>query len=129
VLRRLVAALVLWVGVLGIASPVLACTSMAPAESDCCPQGSPAPCGGDRSAALECCVAAPPAVTASPVAAKAEQLQIEPRSDSRDPVIPPAWLETSNPRGPPSLQFVAPERLSASTDAALTYLHTGRLRL
>jgi hypothetical protein len=125
----LVAALVVWIGVLGIASPVLACTSMAFVERDCCPQGTPAPCGGDRAAALECCVAAPPAVTAAVVIAKAEQLQIDPRSDSPDPVILPAWLETLSPRGPPSLQVVDLDRLGSNTDATLTYLHTGRLRL
>jgi hypothetical protein len=130
VLRRLALSLVLWVGVLGVASPALACAATAALERDCCPEGMPSPCeggSGDPSATL-CCVAAP--APAQAVAAESGRTQLERAHDSGspDPFIVSAWLATFVRDG--SL----PARISSSssayrTDATLTYLLTRRLRL
>jgi len=133
VLRRLTVTLVLWLGLLGVGTPAFAC-SVAALDTDCCPQDTPAPCtdndfnGGLSASAAFCCVAAPtPARTVS-VDAGRNAPDRKHDAGSPDPLGLPAWI-TSLPTvaAPPNITavLVSPGR----TDAALTYLRTGRLRL
>jgi hypothetical protein len=128
--RRITASLVLWIGVLAFAAPVLACgVSMMPTK-DCCPEGEPSPCGegGVPVANATCCVAAP---LVSAAVAEAPRAQYEqPLEDGApDPLILVAWFQsfTRHPafEGIPEADWDPP----LSRDATLTWLQTGRLRL
>ncbi len=131
-LRRWSVILVVVFGLLaGVAAPALSCA--AAAKGDCCPQGSTSPCDEEKrqhdSGSVEaCCVN----VAAEPSAVGAEPSRNMPDrqhdSGSPDPIVTFAWFATlSSHLRPP--QLLAPAILLPRTDAALTYLHTGRLRL
>jgi hypothetical protein len=130
-IRRLAASLLLWVGVLALASPVLACGSPESPPRDCCPEGMPSPCGGtDAPAAVPVCCAALPIVTQA-VTVEAPRAQHEQPLDpgSPDPLLLAVWLHSiaaaADPSAPPSVSC----ELDLGRTATLTYLHTGRLRL
>lgn len=130
-MRRFMAFLVLWVGLLGAGSPAFACVTAA-AAGDCCPPGSPSGCTQayeqlDVEATVCCIAAAAPSQMVS--AERGRELQaVQDDSRSADPI---AIVRTSfslpDPRSPPQLD--AANVSSARTDATLTYLRTGRLRL
>jgi hypothetical protein len=128
-MRRLIALVVLWVGLLGAGSPVLTCAAGA-AAGDCCSPDAPSGCIVSYeqldAAATICCAAAGPSHVVS--IEPGRELQIQPDSGSTDPVvIVAAFAPFTHPKQ--QLRFIAPLASSARTDAALTYLHTGRLRL
>lgn len=130
--RRLSILVMLWMGLMWAAAPTLACASLP--NRDCCPDGAPAPCGGDESgvdlkaAASLCCVSAPSGVTS--VSADTQRVaHVEPlHPDSVDSIALLAWLATLQPRRH-ELPARPPDAVRARTDAALTYLRTLRLRL
>ena len=132
-LRRLSLTLILALGLLiGVASPTVACAVMA--ERDCCPEGSTSPCPNgpapsDFGSSAVCCAEPAPA-PATLRAAAAEEQKFVPLLDnsSSDHVIAFAWLATLHLDR--SGGILEPPYLSLRrTDAALTYLRTGRLRL
>ena len=130
-MRRFIAFLVLWAGLLGAGSPAFACAAAASA-GDCCPPGAPSGCTQayeqlDIEATVCCITAAAPSQMVS--AEPGRELQaVQDDCRSADPI---AIVSTSFPlpnlRSPPRLN--ASNVYSAHTDATLTYLRTGRLRL
>lgn len=130
--RRVSILVMLWLGLIWAAAPAFACASMA--HRDCCPDGAPSPCGDPSGLDLKafaslCCASAP---VASPSAATAEtpkSIRVEPQSpDSPHALALLAWFATLQARdyaAPPA----PPDTAQTRTDAALTYLHTLRLRL
>lgn len=126
-LRRLSAVLVIWVGLLGAALPVLAC-SMAAQRHDCCPPGAPSPCDDGSTAAI-CCVSTPSSSQAvSITASRVLQDGHAGSSGSVDFLVLPLWI-VSLMDVARRYDIPAPASPAPRTDAALTYLHTGRLRL
>ncbi len=132
-LRRLTAVAMIWLSLLGAALPAFAC-SLAASTGDCCDQQG-TPCTGGqgyvqslRSAAASCCVTED--LGLSNVAFDAGRTPYQRGFDSCDPnplalvAWSASWL-TPVPRAPPALSQVRPP----PSTAALTYLHTARLRL
>ena len=132
-LRRLSTLLLVWVGLLGAALPAFAC-SMAALDRDCCPQNAPSSCGDGSRECLQAAAAICRASTsgaAQAVSIQASQLLQEGQAGpggSPDLPVLPAWVLSSMDSAP---WDDIPEPVSSPprTDAALTYLHTGRLRL
>jgi hypothetical protein len=127
-MRRLIALLVVWAGLLGMAAPAIACARAA-LEGDCCPPGA-ASCGQQapqerlETGVSACCVDA-----AAPSRVAIESFR-KTNTDHHD--RPAALLVTveevvSSASSNPRLRL--PEPAAATDDAALTYLLTGRLRL
>jgi hypothetical protein len=112
-MRRFFAMLVVLVGLIGAVAPAFACASAA--GGDCCPANAPSGCAPQYQPAF--------------AVETGRELQVAQRDlGSVDPVVP-----TNTPAA-----FLDPQRASrlavpllsaACTDASLTYLHTGRLRL
>ena len=131
-LRRWSTLLVIWFGLLvGVASPELACATAK--SGDCCPQDSTSPCGEEKrdhdlGSLAACCVTAPPAPSAVWVEANRNAADQPHGSGSPDTIVALAWFATLSlhVRAP---QSVVPAMSLPRTDAALTWLHTGRLRL
>jgi hypothetical protein len=131
VFRRLAASLMLWVGVLALASPVLACGAVSTPVRDCCPEGAPSPCdnGGGSQGIAACCAAAPIASSAAAIESSRSQHERSPDSESPDPLILSAWFDTFvAPTAPEPLLYLLAGP-PPGRDATLTWLHTGRLRL
>lgn len=131
--RRLTALLVLWVGLLGAGSPALACAADA-LDGDCCPQEAPLPCGDDTAeyhsstTGVMCCAPANVGARAASIDSRRASQDREHDSGTPDPLIRPAPFDS--PTGAPCARHLtAPADSPARTDAALTYLRTGRLRL
>jgi hypothetical protein len=130
-MRRFIALLVLWAGFLGAGSPAFACATAA-AAGDCCPPGAPTGCTQaydqhDIDAAICCITAAAPSQMV--YAERGRELQlVQDDCRSADPI---AIVSTSflppDPRSTP--RFDVANVSPACTDASLTYLLTGRLRL
>jgi hypothetical protein len=125
---RWMASLVLWVGVLGIASPALACATVAPAHRDCCPDGAPSPCGGGQPGKLACCVTAPTPAPAAAVSVSTQQKVQDRTTGTPDPVLLVTWLQTLA-TAPGVLEPFAPHASPPRNEATLIYLQTRRLRL
>lgn len=130
-MRRLIALLVVWAGLLAAGSPALACATAA-AAGDCCPPGAPSGCSQTYAqldvVANICCVSAPAPSQIVSVESVRERHVLQQDNGSHDPLV---IVSKSNAltEFQQRFQFTAPLVSSASTDAALTYLHTGRLRL
>jgi hypothetical protein len=131
-MRRIVALIVLWAGLLGAATPVFACTSSG-ANGDCCPPGAPAGCGHTTEqfdlAATTCCLtggAPSPMVSAEP---GREQQIVDQDGGSPDPIAIVSALISLPRDAALSCGFAATTLRPAATDLSRTYLHTGRLRL
>jgi hypothetical protein len=121
----------IWLAIIGGASPAIACASLAP--DDCCPAMPADPCSEpaprpDSGASLACCPAAPNsrALLSSPPA----------RADSANPAEsgdpdPDPFLVADHPIDPRSAEFLpaAVPRCSHGPDGRMTYLRTQRLRL
>lgn len=129
-MRRFIAFLVFWAGLLGAGSPAFACASAA-AAGDCCPPGAPGCTQAYEQLGIEatvCCItaAAPSQMVSAERGRELQALQDDCRST--DPV---ATVSTSfrfpDPASP--ARFNAPNVSSALRDDSLTYLRTGRLRL
>jgi hypothetical protein len=121
--------LVIWLGLLWVASPALGCARMA--DRDCCPAGASSPCEGtgvDLSTVQAlCCVSAPASATTAADTTRTTHVQPQ-TPDVPDPIAALAWFATlTSFTEPPPLAH--PEIAVVRTDAALTYLHTLRLRL
>jgi hypothetical protein len=127
--------LVVWVGLLGMALPTLACPGHGHA---CCSHDSQLPCGGNspdndsrfpiHSISGSCCTDAP-AVTGVPTAQLA-RTQLEPNdlSHSPQPIVVLFWVLAAQPPewGKGLSAHVVPVY---QPNASLTYLRTARLRL
>jgi hypothetical protein len=128
--NRLSIALVIWLGLLWVASPAFACARIA--DRDCCPAGAGSPCEGtgiDLSTVAALCCAAAPAASPTVAADCARTAHVQPHTaDPPDAIAAFVWLATVGSfTEPPSL--APPEIGGVRPDAALTYLHTLRLRL
>lgn len=130
-MRRFIAFLVLWAGLLGAGSPAFACARAA-AAGDCCPPGAFSGCTQVyEQLAIEttvCCITA--AAPSQMVSAERglELHAVQDDSRSADPIaIVRTSISLADPRSSPRLN--ASDVSSARTDASLTYLLTGRLRL
>lgn len=133
-LRRLTALLVVCVGLLGAAVPALAC-SIAALDGDCCPQNSQSSCTGSEpgerleTAATNCCIAAPvPSHAESISSIRSLQDEHPVSSATPDSLSLPPWIAPSAGRIRKDY-VLTPVSSPPRTSAALTYLHTGRLRL
>lgn len=130
-LHRLTAVLLVWFG-LALAAPALAC-SLAAAGGDCCPADASFPCGSDvpsyrvDAAVATCCVSATASSPAIEVADTIRQLHWQIDS-SPDSLAFPAHV-TPRPDAAVLSRLTQLSDSPARTDATLTYLHTGRLRL
>jgi hypothetical protein len=128
--HRFAIVLVAWLGLLWAYSPALACARIA--DRDCCPAGPGAPCDGrgiDLSTVAALCCAAAPAASPTVAADVARAAHVQPHTpDSLDTIAALAWLAIAGAftRPPP---LAPPEIARVRPDAALTYLHTLRLRL
>jgi hypothetical protein len=119
-MRRILAILVVWAGLVGTGTTAFACVSAA-AAGDCCPAGAPSGCAQ----LYEQLEAAPAQMVA---AEPARELQVAQRDHGpTDPVF--VTVATPCVPDPGSTADLTVCALSARTDASLTYLHTGRLRL
>jgi hypothetical protein len=130
-MRRLLALILLWAGLLGAGSPALACASAA-AAGDCCPAGAPSGCRQvyeqlDLAATAYSLTRSTPSAVVSAERSRGPQL-LENDCGSPDPVVIAGAVVAFAHNAPPSI-FDAPIVHSAATDRSLTYLHTGRLRL
>jgi hypothetical protein len=135
VLRRLTAFVIIWVSLLGAAFPAFAC-SLAASQSGCCGEaGTPSPCSGgerfvpplDVTPAI-CCASGHTAVPSMAVDSGRTSHEPGHSPTSPDQFVLIAW----------STSWLTPVRTSLNTapltpsplsTAALTYLHTARLRL
>jgi len=124
-------ALMIWLAIIGGASPAIACASQAP--DDCCPPLLADPCSEpvprqDSGASLSCCPAAPDsAALLSSLPARAEAAR---PAGSSDP-DPDAFMMADLPIGPrfgESFPATVPPR-PVEADGRMTYLRTHRLRL
>ncbi len=132
-LHRLTALLVIWLGLLGAAGAAPACPMIA-SGGDCCPHNAPMPCGDTapedplQPASETCCIASPNSDHV--VALSAGRLLQEHREglfESPDSFVSFASFvaDASTRHCIRSITSPQPRR----PDAALIYLHTGRLRL
>jgi hypothetical protein len=127
-MRRFLALLMVFAGLIGAGAPAIACAIGA--AGDCCPTNAPSGCTPEyQQLGVEssvCCVAA---------AAPAQIVSAEPGREvqgrnpgSPDPNVLPLCFASSL-----SLRvcgaITTPAFCTRCTDASLTYLHTGRLRL
>jgi hypothetical protein len=133
-LRRLTAVVVIWMSLLGVAFPALACSLAT--SADCCGQpGTSSPCAGraslpqlpDVTTAL-CCASGPaafPSVATDSGRALHERAQ---HPSFPDPVVLIAWYATWSAAAPAPSIIPSLSR-SPPSAAAPTYLQTARLRL
>ena len=133
VFRRLIALLIVSVGLLSTALPAIAC-ELAARQGDCCPADAPSPCArvelaiALRPAFADCCVVnRPSAPSIVPVSGGNEPERAH-RSGSPDPLV--TSLRLAAAQRPESAHSIAPALShSPRNDASSTYLLTGRLRL
>jgi hypothetical protein len=132
-MRLYTALLVLWIGLLGAVSPAFACESGA-SSGDCCPPDAPADCRvawtldrSDGSGSVSS-VAAPWSSQITTIEPDAEKHAAADDGHLPDSLTPSPFhchFFPDDSRKP----LLTPDVASASADAALTYLRTGRLRL
>lgn len=134
VLRRMTALLAVWLGLLGVVAPALACAADAP-DDVCCPQEAPLQCTDNEpgyragTPAAMCCVPANVRAQAASIDSRRSTQDREHDSGTPDPLIPSASLDSlTGVTYAPHINN-APPHSQPRTDAALTYLRTGRLRL
>jgi hypothetical protein len=124
-MRRLSAILAVWLSLLGVAMPALAC-SAGVAEA-CCPVGKSLPCGNgiglQFTAPFSVCCSAGPTSTSA--------LAVKPNRDVDSSLkFTTATLSAvSNSNTTAAQQFFPYSLPVQRADASLTYLRTGRLRL
>src|SRR5262245_30353784 len=126
-MRRFLALLMVWAGLLGAVAPALACVT---AADDCCPANAPSGCTPvyeQLGCGLSVCCVTAPAPAQMVAAEPGRELQQSDRG-SADPVGLTASFASSldSPRAD---RLAVPVLSAQLTDASLTYLHTGRLRL
>jgi hypothetical protein len=130
-MRRFLALFMLLAGLIGAGASAFACAA-AGAAGDCCPANSPSGCTPEyEQFAVEssvCCITA--TAPAQIVAAEpGRELQLaQGERGSADPIVPTTSPVSSlDPRR--AGRLAVPLLSARYTDASLTYLHTGRLRL
>jgi hypothetical protein len=134
VLRRLTAIVVIWASLLWAAAPALAC-SLSAFNKDCCPAGTSAPCAGQAGSArhfdaveMPCCASGQATVADAAIDSGHTSHERGHYPASPDPFVLIAWSASwlaPVPTTPGSPSRVRPP----PSFAALTYLHTARLRL
>jgi hypothetical protein len=131
VMRRLTAILAIWLSLVGVAMPVLAC-SMGVDVAGCCPIGTQSPCGGSGesqwNATAALCCSAGPTSTAGPSVEPSRSSQAPLHPGTPDQFVVSGWT-TINPVKPAAHRVFPTSIPTHRADAALTYLRTGRLRL
>jgi hypothetical protein len=131
VMRRLTAILAIWLSLVGVAMPALAC-SMGVDAAGCCPIRTQSPCGGSGesqwNATVTLCCSAGPTSTAGPSVEPSRSSRISFHSGTPDQFVVSGWT-TINPVNPAAHRVSPTSIPSHRADAALTYLRTGRLRL
>src|SRR5215207_511260 len=129
-MRRFIAFLVLWAGLVGAGSPAFACATAA-AAGDCCPPGAPRCTQAYEQLGIEATVCCITAAAPSQLVSAERGRELQPIQDdcrSTDPVATgSASFRLPNPASP--ARFNPPRVSSALRDDSLTYLRTGRLRL
>jgi hypothetical protein len=129
-MRRLTAILAIWLSLVGVAMPVLAC-SMGVAADGCCPVRTQSPCGGSSESQWNatvalCCSAAPTSVS-GPSVEPNRSIRVPLHPGTPDLVVDSGW--TTRAGGAAAQRLYPSSILTHRADAALTYLRTGRLRL
>lgn len=131
VMRRLTAILAIWLSLLGVAMPVLAC-SMGVAADSCCPVRTQSPCGGSGesqwNATVTVCCSAGPTFASGPSVEPSRSTQAPLHPGTPDQLVVSGWT-TTNPVSSAAQRIFASSIPAHRADAALTYLRTGRLRL
>jgi len=127
-MRRLIALLVVWIGLLGAAGPAFACASSA---RDCCPPDAPAPCESQKTpdpglaSASVCCASVPaPSALASLESVRKTVADADSAPDVVAPLSGPIAASATHQTDPEEHLSFSPR-----TDASLTYLRIGRLLL
>lgn len=128
-LRRLTAILAIWVSLLGVAMPVLACS----AGEGCCPALTQPPCAGGvgelqwNATVGVCCSAGPTsAYVLSADTRRSVQSSLHPGPP--DHLAASGWASTE-PGNTNARLILLSSIPTHRADASLTYLRTGRLRL
>lgn len=130
VMRRLTAILTIWLSLLGVAMPVLACSAGVTGDG-CCPARTQSPCGGGElqsNATIGLCCSAGPtsAYVLSVDPSRSVQSSLHPGTPGH--LVGSGWTTTGP--GSAAARLVFPSSIPTHrADAALTYLRTGRLRL
>ena len=134
VLRRLTAIVVIWASLLWAVGPALAC-SLSAFSKDCCPAGTSAPCAGQAGSAqhfdtveVPCCASGQATVADVAIDSGRTSHERGHYPTSPDPIVLIAWSVSwlASVHTTPTL----PSRVRPPPSfAALTYLHTARLRL
>lgn len=133
-MRRFLVIAALWLGLLGIAEPLLACAMNTPASS-CCSTATQAACDHDSDQSIgagdrdPCCASAP---VGEPAAVSIKKGDANPdyqtSGNAHIPLITsPSWHETLAAVTHDARQLQVPD--STQRSGAETYLRTGRLRL
>jgi hypothetical protein len=130
-MRRLTAIAAIWLSLLGVAMPVLAC-SMGVAAEGCCPVRTQSPCGGTGesqwNATVALCCSAGPTSASGPSVEPSRSIQTPLHPGAPDQLLASSWTTTNPSSVAAQLSFPTPIPTHRA-DAALTYLRTGRLRL
>ncbi len=127
--KRLAMWLLLSMGLIALASPVLACEVLSGPVRDCCPEGAPSPCkGGLPAADAVCCVAAPASTQVVAIQPQRAEHPLPADSHNPDPLILAAWVHTLASYSSPHVPF-RDIRLKPGADDTQIYLQTRRLRL
>lgn len=130
-MRRLTAILAIWLSLVGVVMPVLAC-SMGVDTAGCCPMRTHSPCGGSGesqwNATVAVCCSAGPTSNAGPYVEPTRSSQALFHPGTPDPLV------VSNRAAITQVSAVTHRIFPTSipthrADAARTYLRTGRLRL
>ena len=131
--RRLIALLVISVGLLSTALPAIAC-AVAARHGNCCPTDGSSPCArvamdiALRPAFAGCCVVSPPSTPSLAPVSGGSGPERAHHSGSPDPLV--TSLRMISAQQIVSAHSILPAlRRSPRNDASLTYLLTARLRL
>lgn len=127
-MRRFLAFLMVFAGLVGAGAPAFACAIGA--AGDCCPANAPSGCTPEYEQ-----LGVEPSVCCVTAAAPAQLVAAEPGREvqGRNPGSPDPTVLPVSSASPLDLRVAgrvaAPLFSARCTDASLTYLHTGRLRL
>ena len=131
-MRRLTTILAIWLSLLGVAMPVLAC-SMGVNADGCCPVRTQSPCAGGAggpqwNATVTLCCSAGPTSASGPFVGQSRNSQAPLHPGTPDQLVL-SGRTTTNPDRAAAYRIFSSSIPAHRTDAALTYLRTGRLRL
>ena len=133
-MRRLALIAGMWLGLLGVVQPLLAC-AVNPAMADCCPDDMGSPCDPGTDSpdpgrqSVSCCMTAP-ATASAVISVESRDTNLAPATGGH-PVDQPAMPATEWPS--PVVDDVSlalrPPNPPVPSDGTETYLRTRRLRL